>query len=237
VVSADGLLTEMREARPSPFHLQSTLPDLRRSLLQNNDPPTSGALAAGLGTFQRWLIAGGTLIAMAGRRIDAGGAEEQRFPAGNEKLVAMRIHNLLLGTACQAVVCAAACGADILLLEAAGLLGLKRRVVLPLPRQQFRATSVTDRGEEWGQRFDAILEQLSPSDVVELNLEGDSGQAFLKGNAKIVEEAVAWGAALKTHPLAMMVWNGFSRGATDLTDDFRKLALERGLETISVSTL
>lgn len=237
VASADKLLAELREAPPSPFHLKSTLPDLRRSLLQNDDPQTSGALAARLAAFQRFLDTRGTVIAMAGRRIDAKDAEEQRFPAGNEAVVGMRIRNLLVATACQAVICAAACGADILVLESAGRLGLKRRVVLPFAREQFRAASVADRGEEWGHRFDTIMSQLSTGDVVELNLEGDSQKVFVEGNAKILEEAVAWGATLRKQVLSMMVWNGFSRGATDLTDDFRRLALERGLEAISVSTL
>jgi tetratricopeptide (TPR) repeat protein len=237
VKSADSLLAELRLARPSPFYLNSTLPDLRRSLLQNSDPQTSAALAKRLATFQGWLDQKATVIAMAGRRIDAADADEQRFPAGNEGLVTMRIHNLLVGTACQAVVCAAACGADILALEIAGKLGLKRRVVLPFARDRFRATSVADRGEEWGLRFDAILNQLPARDVIELALEGNSEEVFSEGNAKILEQAIAWGAALKKHVLSMTVWNGFTRGATDMTNDFRSLALKRGLENISVLTL
>jgi hypothetical protein len=37
--------------------------------------------------------------------------------------------------------------------------------------------------------------------------------------------------------LAMVVWNEFSRGATDLTDEFRRVAVDRKLEVIPVPTL
>ncbi len=237
VPSLQKMLAEMGESVPSHFHLKSTLPDLRRSLLLNDDPQTSAALATALAVFQRWLDPQGTVVAMAGRRIDAEGAEERRFPPGNESAVAQRIRNLLVGTACQAVVSAAACGADILLLESAGKLGLKRRVVLPFARDRFRTTSVADRGEAWGERFDAILNQLASSDVVDMKLTGDNNEAYVQANARIVEEALTLGAATRRYALAMVVWNGFTRGTTDLTDDFRKVALGRGLESISVPTL
>jgi len=35
----------------------------------------------------------------------------------------------------------------------------------------------------------------------------------------------------------MVVWNGLSRGPTDWTDQFRKLAVDRKLEVIPVFTL
>ena len=53
-------------------------------------------------------------------------------------MVAVRIRNMMVSAASRAVVCSAACGADILALEGAAQLGLGRRVVLPFSRQQFR---------------------------------------------------------------------------------------------------
>ena len=190
-----------------------------------------------LGGLQSLQDANGTVAATAGRRIDAPGAEERRFPAGNERVVAQRIHNILVGSGCRAVVSSAACGADILVLEIAQQLGLRRRVVLPFTRDEFRATSVADRGEEWGQRFDAILDHLPAADILQMNLAKGDDQAYATVNAKILDEATTWGAEMQRPLLAMVVWNGFTRGATDLTDGFRKLALERKIDTISIPTL
>jgi hypothetical protein len=179
----------------------------------------------------------GTVLAVSGRRIDADGADEPRFPAGNEALVASRIRNTMLWTTAKVVVCSGACGTDILALEAAAQLGLSRRLVLPFARQRFRAASVADRGEDWGRRFDAILQQLPGEHIVELSLPQSSDQAYAAANSKILDQAEGLAAAAGRRALAMVVWNGLSRGPTDLTDQFRKLAVDRKLEVIPVSTL
>ena len=235
--SAETLLAAITEEVPPPFYIQATIPDLRRSLMLIRDSSTLASLAAILGSVERLLHPNGTVLAIAGRRIDAEGAEQQRFPAGNEAEVAERIRTMMVATAGRAVVCSAACGSDILALESAAQLGLSRRVVLPFARAQFRATSVADRGEDWGRRFDLILKQLQTRDIVELNPEGDKSQAYAAANSTILDQAVGWAAAAERHPLALVVWNGFSRGATDLTDAFRKLAEGRKLESISLPTL
>jgi hypothetical protein len=179
----------------------------------------------------------GTVLAVAGRRIDAEDAEESRFPSRNEVVVATRLRELMVSAKGQAVVCSAACGSDILTLETAAHLGLRRRVVLPFSRQQFRAGSVADRGENWGRRFDAVLAQLRGEDVVEMNLQPDDKNAYAAANSRILDEATEWAVRSDCHALAVVVWNGFSRGADDLTDEFRRLALARNLEAISVPTL
>jgi hypothetical protein len=179
----------------------------------------------------------GTVLAVAGRRIDAEDAEERRFPPENEAVVTARLRDVMIAATGRAVVCSAACGADILALETAAYLGLRRRVVLPFSRQQFRAKSVADRGEDWGRRFDAILEQLPSKDLVELNLEPGDKDAYAAANSRILDEAITWAAKSNRRALAVVVWNGFSRGTTDLTDAFRRLAIDRNLEAIPVPTL
>jgi hypothetical protein len=177
------------------------------------------------------------VLAVAGRRIDAEGAEERRFPAGNEAVVTARLRDVMVSANGQAVVCSAACGTDILTLETAAHLGLRRRVVLPFSRRQFRASSVVDRGENWGRRFDAILEQLTDSNIVELNLQPGDKNAYIAANAKILDEATEWAASSKSRALAVVVWNGFSRGPADVTDAFRRLAIDRNLKPMTVLTL
>jgi len=237
VPTARKLLDEFQQASAAPFPIDSTIPDLRRSLALLMDAETSSGLASILAEFQRLLDPNGTIIALAGRRVDAEGSKDRRFPSGSAPTVAQRIRNMLLATASTGVVSSAACGADILTLEGAAELGLSRRVILPFPRDRFRATSVVDRGEEWGVRFDAILEELDKEDIVELTLEGSDDQAYAAANVRILEEAAALATAANQRALAAVVWNGLSRGASDLTDAFRRLAVEKKLETITVPTL
>jgi hypothetical protein len=231
------VLEPVEQHKQALLKLGAAIPDLRRSLSQLDEVSTSSALASALAGFQRLLDPNGTVLALSGRRIDSAIAEERRFPPENEAIVAIRIRNIMVSAAGQAVVCSAACGADILALESAAQLGLDRRVVLPFPRQQFRATSVADRGEEWGRRFDAILEQIPSKDILELNLQGGNNDAYATANSKIIDEAADWASTTGRRALAMVVWNGVSRGPTDMTDGFRKLAVDRELEVIPVPTL
>jgi hypothetical protein len=179
----------------------------------------------------------GTILAVSGRRIDSEGADQPGFPAGNEGLVALRIRDTMLSASAQVVVCSGACGVDILALETAEQLGLGRRLVLPFSREKFRATSVADRGEDWGRRFDVILQQLPDEHIIELKQPQSNHQAYAAAISEILDQAEGLASAAGQRALAMVVWNGFSRGPTDWTDQFRKLAVDRKLEVIPVSTL
>src|SRR5689334_9119389 len=97
------------------------------------------------------------VIALAGRRIDAPGAEPPRFPLGNVPLVRRRLAALLSAEHAAVLVCSAACGADLIALQEAERLGLRRRIVLPFPPERFRKTSVTDRPGDWGPVFDRLV--------------------------------------------------------------------------------
>jgi tetratricopeptide (TPR) repeat protein len=235
VDTAKDLLDKAEQAAMAPFQIEAAIPDLRRALSLLTDSGKASGLASILGEFQRLLDHNGTITALAGRRIDAEGARDHRFPRENEDVVAQRILNMLVGTASTGVVSSAACGADILALESAGELNLSRRVVLPFSRDRFRATSVVDRGEDWGTRFDAILKELDKDDLVELNLEGNEDEAYAATNARILDEAGKLAADQRI--LAAIVWNGVVRGASDLTDAFRQLATDRSIETVFVPTL
>jgi hypothetical protein len=235
IPTARKILDEFNEASTPPFRIKSTIPDLRRALSLLTGAANTGGLASILREFQRLLDPNGTVTAIAGRRIDADGARDRRFPRENEAIVAERIRNMLVGTASTGVVCSAACGVDILALESAVQLNLGRRVVLPFARDRFRSTSVADRGEEWGKRFDAILANLKMDEIVELDLQGDDDNAYAVTNVRILEEAEKM--ATDQRALAAIVWNGLVRGGADLTDAFRQSAVDRKIETVSVPTL
>src|SRR5919107_327719 len=98
------------------------------------------------------------VVALAAGGVDPPDADTPRFPPGNVGPVRGRLHAFLEERRAAALVCSAACGADLLALEAAGALGLRRRVVLPFAPERFRETSVVDRPGDWGPIFDGVIE-------------------------------------------------------------------------------
>jgi hypothetical protein len=178
------------------------------------------------------------IIALAGRRIDAPGADTSRFPLANVATVRARIRSLLVECQAHAVVCSAACGADLLALEAAGELGLRWRVVLPFARDSFRETSVVDRPGDWGALFDQILDAVElGGDLVVLGYtEGDEA-AYPATNRVILEQAGALAEPLRQPIGAVVVWDGAARGADDVTAAFLQEAQHRGLPVWQIPTL
>src|SRR5947209_20551703 len=117
-----------------------------------------------------------TVIALAGRRPDAPQAKSSSsFALADIPAVTSRLRTLLEEVAPLALVSSAACGADLLALQVAGELRIRRRVVLPFDADRFRASSVADRPDErWGPLYDRILDELrSSDDLVTLPTKGD----------------------------------------------------------------
>ena len=116
------------------------------------------------------------IIALAGRRVDALDASQPRFPLQNVAKVGIAVRALLQQHNATAVVCSAACGADLIGLAEAGKLGLRRRIVLPFGREKFRETSVVDRPGEWGKLYDTVLDEVEAKGdliVIEVVKAGD----------------------------------------------------------------
>ncbi len=183
---------------------------------------------------------GGTVVALAGRRIDAVGADPPRFPLEAVPTVRRRLAEVFARERAVALVCSAACGADLIALEEAERLGLRQRIVLPFAPERFRETSVVDRPGDWGPVFDRIVAGAAAvGDLVVLGGSGeDDDVAYAAANAAIVHEAqrLAWegdGAPLLA---AVVVWEGAARPGTDATGGFRSLALAAGFEERPVLT-
>jgi hypothetical protein len=99
------------------------------------------AVLAGTGssTLRGWAGAkvGRPVLIEAGRRVDAPDAQTARFPPSNVPKVRQRIRELLLREKPAAVVCSAACGTDLLLLEVAGKMHIQQLVLLDLPPKKW----------------------------------------------------------------------------------------------------
>jgi len=177
------------------------------------------------------------IVALAGRRIDTPKADPKRFPAENADKVKQQIQDFFKEHSATALVSAAACGADILALEVAGELGIRRRIILPYDKKSFRASSVADRPGDWGERFDRIVAEVEPhGDLVEYFYDKDQEDTYYATNHDILDEAEEVAAAAKQELTAAVIWNGESRGDDDVTAHFLEEAKRRDLNVTEIMT-
>lgn len=180
------------------------------------------------------------VVALAGRRIDAPETNPPRFPAGNEDLVRARLREVFGELGATVIACSAACGADLVALEVAGSMELRRCVVLPWDRETFRRRSVVDRGESWGKRYDRVIDQVAARrDLRVLGLKDASDAAYTATNREILSWAsdLASAEGPERRPVAVPVWEGWSPEASGFTNEFRNLALELGFTIREVLSL
>jgi hypothetical protein len=185
------------------------------------------------------------IAALAGRRIDAKDSAATRFPLKNAPAVADRIRSRFQSLAISTLVCAAARGADLLALDVAGELSIRRCVVLPGNAASFRASSVVDglTGERqdrngWGPIFDRIHEEVkSQGDLVICASEAVGHESYVAANLVILDQAASLAASTGEDLLAILVWDLASRGPNDITAAFRDEAIKRGIRIEEISTL
>src|SRR5262245_16622106 len=119
----------------------------------------------------------GAVVALAGRRIDPEPTQTPRFPFDQVDRVRIAIPDQLRDRHAAALVCSAACGADLIAVDTAQKMGLRTRIILPFSAARFRETSVVDRPRPgfWGGIFDRVVSVArTHGDLVELNItEGD----------------------------------------------------------------
>lgn len=190
------------------------------------------------------------IIALAGRRIDAKDADPSRFPPRNRKKVKETLKTLFKKTSVKGLVCSAACGADLLALEAADELNLHYRIVLPSERKKFREKSVTDRGGDWGEVFDKIYNKAKKRrEVIELISSTENDEIYIETNNRILDEAVLLARKcshkavkdvseelIEKKILVVIVWEGKSRGDDDITAKFAETGRSRGFKLEQVLT-
>jgi hypothetical protein len=181
-----------------------------------------------------------TVIAAAGRRID-----DTRFPAKNEEAVAKAIRSALKESSPSLVVASAACGADILVLEAAMDLGIPTRIILPFSVHAFRERSVADCGTNWASRYDALVWGKQSGDGRLILLTSDSIVSDEKAAAsyhhvteKLFEEVAA---SLRRgegrRGAALLVWDAVRKDEKDESGYFFDGAHARGWQILEVPTL
>lgn len=178
------------------------------------------------------------IVVLVGRRIDPPNAAAPIFPLSAVSKVRERILELFQREQVSVLVCSAACGADLVAHDAAASLGIRRRVVLPFAPDRFRSSSVVDRPGDWGPLFDRVIAgAIEQNDLVDLNLDAENDACYVAANQALIDESYALAVASHSPILAVLVWNGVSRGESDITSGFGDAARARGWAVLEISTL
>ena len=191
-----------------------------------------------------------TIVAFAGRRIDATDVKAPRFPLTQVDVVQKKIEELFRRDNVKTLTCSAACGADLIALQVAQKLGIHYRIILPFVSERFRVTSVMDRPctqeWNWGILFDQVIDiAQEKGELVVVETDEDRQTAYQSVNQAILNEALQRGRIqAATVPLqeihqvqAVIAWDGHARGPRDLTLHFAEEARSRGLAVKEILTL
>lgn len=130
-----------------------------------------------------------SVVAFSGHMADRPGQATPRFPPHLEAAVADALAAKLRALHLPVVYTSAACGADLLFIEAALDLGAEVNVVLPFDRADFVATSVAIGGDRWIPRFERALERVDR--VILATDEGFLGDVVLFEHAMHLLEGLA----------------------------------------------
>lgn len=169
-------------------------------------------LLATRGESAQWLeqtLAVPPVLLFTGHMIDHPGRPAPRFPPQLEDEVAARIGERLDAVGPLAAFGSAACGADILCLEAMLERGGEIHVTLPFPPAEFRAVSVDFApGGRWGKRFERVLEAASSLTVTSEHRASGSDSSFDYANLVLTGAGVLRAQVLDTRAVGLAVWDG-----------------------------
>ncbi len=158
------------------------------------------------------LLPAPVVLAFAGHMVDAPDRATPRFPAALAPAVDAAIRDRLARLHAPIVYTSAACGADLIAIEAALDLGAEVNVLLPFNRDDFLRTSVAVGGDGWPQRFDAALARATR--VIPATQESHLGDDVLFEHAAMLVEGLAAlrAAQLETTPSMLCVIDAAAAG-------------------------
>jgi hypothetical protein len=182
------------------------------------------------------------IVVVAGRRIDPPNPTAVRFPLTSRGAVATRVRRALTSLAATTIVSSAACGSDLLALNAARSIGARRRIILPYQEDWFLQDSVTDRPGRWEDLYHILLDEArATGDLIVLDQPRGSDDAFRAANDAILADAQRLAAEERpTDPAralaGLIIWEGASRGPDDVTDHMRQRLAAAGATIATVLT-
>lgn len=179
------------------------------------------------------------IVALAGRRIDAPDADQTRFPLKNIDVVREKLSILFSQLNPDVLICSGACGADLLALQVAGEMGIRRHMILPFEPALFRQRSVADRPGNWGILFDRICMDIKDKEKLEILHYAESGEVYEMTNIEIIKKAVSISQKFDhvRDVKVVLAWEGASKDEADATAHFKNEAEKRGIKIEEINTL
>ncbi len=184
------------------------------------------------GDEAEWLgvaLATPPVLVFTGHMIDAPGRDVPRFPARLEEQVRTSIRAAVGSVQPLAAYGSAACGSDILCLEAMLDYGGEIHVILPFPPAAFREVSVDIAGDsEWGRRFDRVIEAADSVTVASDHRASGSVSAFEYANLILTGMGSLRAEGLGASVVGLAVWDGLPGDGGGGTASAVELWRERG---------
>jgi len=148
------------------------------------------------------------VVVFTGLMVDRQNRPAPRFPGFIEKTVSEAIASHLEEVNAGIGYASAACGSDILFLEAMLEQKGEINIVLPYKMEAFRRNCVdTIPGSDWGERFDKVLAQASDILIANDNSSASSAVGYEYANLLQDGLAVLHGQMLETDVFALAVWD------------------------------
>jgi tetratricopeptide (TPR) repeat protein len=177
-----------------------------------------------------------SVVVFTGHMIDRPGRTSPRFPARLEKVVAAAIATELEELNAGFGFSGAACGSDILFLEAMMQRG-HINIVLPFAVDEFVKTSVsfTSAGN-WTERFREVLQQAENVQIASGAPSEWGGIVFEYANLLLLGLAQLRSRALDTELVGLAVWDGNPGDGPGGTEQTVKSWRKRGLKVAVINT-
>jgi class 3 adenylate cyclase/tetratricopeptide (TPR) repeat protein len=149
------------------------------------------------------------VVVFAGHMIDQPGRLRPRFPNYLAPRVYQKIADTLKRLEAGIGFSSAACGSDLLFLEAMLKRGGEINVILSHGREEFIKSSVTlTPGTDWGPRFEAALQQAAQVIVASENRISGNAMVYEYANLLLDGLAILRAKMLDTELIPLVVWDG-----------------------------
>ena len=149
------------------------------------------------------------VVVFAGHMIDQAGRPQPRFPAYLEPLVFQKISDALDRLHAGIGFSSAACGADILFLEAMLARQGETNVILPFIPEAFKKTSVDIiPGADWSRRFDQLLARVTRTIIASDNRSSGNDVTYQYANLLQDGLAILRAKMLDIEVIPLVVWDG-----------------------------
>lgn len=173
------------------------------------------------------------IILFGGSQVDAPGREPARLPEEAVEPLYDRLRGLIHSLSPRLMIGALASGADILFARAGLAEGCELKIILPTSRDEFRRSSVEDRGPSWISAYDTILGHPDVTLIEDAVSPLTSGDVFIRHNATLVEAAVSEAGLLQERAWSIVV-RPIPTAQHSVSDDLADRAELSGLLTIDL---